>query len=123
MGVGHLSSPPVELRFADGELASLCRSAERLRQRWGPELAPALARQLLLLQAVPDVAALSTLPNFRPVAGTTHDWLATVHKRLRISLRLQEVSLQGSSPAVRGIGGSAMLIVRRIEELEMANAQ
>jgi hypothetical protein len=113
----------VELRFADGELASVCRSADRLRQRWGPELGPALARQLLLLQAVPDVVALSTLPNFRPVAGTTHEWLATVRRRLRVSLKVREASRQGLGPVARGIGGSPMLIVRRIEELQMANAE
>jgi hypothetical protein len=112
----------VELRFADGELASLCSSLQRLRQRWGPDLGPALARQLVVLQAVPDVVALGTLPNFRPVAGT-QDWLATVRGRLRLSLRLHHPDQPGSRPAIMGIGGSSMLIVRRIEELQMANAE
>jgi hypothetical protein len=111
----------VELRFADGGLASLCNSAQRLRQRWGPELGPALARQLILLQAVPDAAALHTLPNFRAVGP--RDWLATVRGRLELNLRLQQSNQTESRPAIIGIGGSSMLIVRKIEELQMANAE
>lgn len=111
----------MELRFADGELASLCNSAQRLRQRWGPELGPALARQLVLLQAVPDVAALHTLPNFR--AAGPQEWLATVRRRLQLNLRLQQPNQPESRPAIIGIGGSSMLIVRKIEELQMANVE
>lgn len=118
VGPGQLRSSSVELTFDDDELASLCSSSRRLSQRWGPELGAAVGRQLVLVQAVPDVVALHTLPNFQPVVGT-QEWLATVRGRLRLNFSLHDAKRLRFHPAVAGIGGSSMFVVCGIEELSV----